>query len=293
MTAMASSLMTRKRKKMPTPRLNARRASEREAEERRSFSGRLRRAGRWAVEVLSVLGVLGLAVGGCVGVFLLGRELGPLMKEWFVVRQITVEGLNHLTRREVIERLPLKSDTTLYEVNPGWLAERLERHPWVKKASVSLVPLHEVRVTVVERKPAAVVRTSGEYLLTDDEGYVLARLGSKDDPSLPMLSGITGRALVDGTAEARQAVKAGASLAKMMADAVGGRPEVNVAHLSNVVATVHGVTFQFNASSMDQQWQRFLQMRGALRDVALDQDNEQSQHIDLRYMDRVIVRGRG
>lgn len=286
-------MIARKRKKAAEPRVNARRTSEREAEEQRSLSGRLRRAGKRVVNALYVLGALCLTVAGFVGVFLLARELGPLMKEWFVVRQVTIEGLDHLTRRDVTERLALKPDTTLYSLNPGWLADRLRQHPWVKDASVSLVPFHEVRVTIAERSPAAVVRTMAEYVLVDDDGYVLTRLGPKDDPSLPMIAGINARALIEGKPEARQAVKAGAALARMMVHALGGRPEVNVAHLSNLVATVHGVTFQFNASSMDQQWQRFLQMRAALRDVAFDQESERSQQIDLRYMDRVIVRGRG
>lgn len=291
--AMASLFTKKKKKKHIEPRINARRGAEGLCNERRTAKGRLARLGRRLTKSLYAVGLLGLFAAGCVGLFVLVRELGPLTKESFAVRQVTVDGLDHVTRREVLSRLALKPDTTLYSLNPTWLAERLKQHPWIKDASVTLVPFHEIRVSITERSPSAIVRTTTENVLTDEEGFILARLGSRDDPSLPMLSGIDARGLLQGKPDARQAVKTGTDLARMMAKTVGGRPDINVAHLSNLVASVQGLTFQFSASSMDQQWHRFLQMRPALRDVAFDSEGERGQEIDLRYMDRVIIRGKG
>lgn len=290
---MASLFAKKPQRKRVEPRVNARRLSDAAEEEHKNPKSRLVRFGRRLVKTLYAVGLLGLFVAGCAGLFVLARELGPLTKEWFAVRKVTVEGLDHVTRREVMSRLALKPDTTLYSLNPAWLAERLRRHPWIKDAAVTLVPFHEIRVTVTERSPSAVVRTMTENLLADEEGYILARLGAKDDASLPMLSGVDARGLLQGKPEAKQAVKTGTELARMITKTVGGRADINVAHLSNLVASVQGVTFQFSASSMDQQWRRFLQMRPALRDVAFDSEGERSQEIDLRYMDRVIIRGRG
>lgn len=291
--AMASLFAKKPQRKRVEPRVNARRLSDAAEEEHKNPKSRLVRFGRRLVKTLYAVGLLGLFVAGCAGLFVLARELGPLTKEWFAVRKVTVEGLDHVTRREVMSRLALKPDTTLYSLNPAWLAERLRQHPWIKDAAVTLVPFHEIRVTVTERSPSAVVRTMTENLLADEEGYILARLGAKDDASLPMLSGVDARGLLQGKPEAKQAVKTGTELARMITKTVGGRADINVAHLSNLVASVQGVTFQFSASSMDQQWRRFLQMRPALRDVAFDSEGERSQEIDLRYMDRVIIRGRG
>lgn len=289
---MASLFAKTPQRKRVDPRVNARRLSGSAEEEQRTKS-RLARFGRRLVKTLYAVGLLGLFVAGCAGLFVLVRELGPLTKEWFAVRKVTVEGLDHVTRREVMARLALKPDTTLYSLNPAWLAERVRQHPWIKDAAITLVPFHEIRVTVTERSPSAVVRTMTENLLADEEGYILARLGTKDDASLPMLSGVDARGLLQGKPEAKQAVKTGTELARMITKTVGGRADINVAHLSNLVASVQGLTFQFSASSMDQQWRRFLQMRPALRDVAFDTEGERSQEIDLRYMDRVIIRGKG
>jgi cell division protein FtsQ len=290
---MANKFARQPERKRVEPRLNARRVGDMIDEERHSIGSRFMRWGKRLMKGLYVVGLVGLFVAGCAGLFALVSELGPLTREWFAVRQVTVEGLDHVTRREVMTRLALKPDATLYSLNPNWLAERLRQHSWIKDATVTLVPFHQVRISIIERTPAAVVRTMTENVLVDEEGYILARLGTKDDPSLPMLSGLDAQALLQGNFEAKHAVKAGTELARLMAGTVGGRTEINVAHLSNLVASVQGSRFQFSAASMDQQWHRFLQMRPAFRHVAFDHDGERGQEFDLRYRDRVIIRGKG
>lgn len=251
------------------------------------------RLGRGLLISLRVVATVTVLVGGCSGLFVLARELGPLTREWFLVRSVSVTGLHQVTRKEVLSRLALRPDTALYSVNPSWLAERLRTHPWIKDATVTLKPLHEIHIEVAERVPAVVVRTLAENLLADAEGVLLAHLGSVDDPTLPMVSGVDGKRLVQGRPEDRRAVQVGAALARMVGQTTGGRPDVDVGNLNNLVVVVQGVTFQFSETSMDQQWSRFLKMRSALRDVAFDGEGARANEIDLRFADRVIVRGRG
>ena len=276
-----------------TPRANAR--SESGPDRRRGVAagGYWSRLGRGLLISLRVVATVTVLVGGCSGLFVLARELGPLTREWFLVRSVSVNGLHHVTRKEVIGRLALKPDTALYSINPTWLADRVKTHPWIKDATVVLKPLHEIHIDIVEREPAVVVRTVAENLLTDAEGVLLAHLGSSDDPTLPMLSGVDGRRLAQGKVEDRRPVQVGAALARMVGQTTGGRPDINVGNLNNRVVEGQGVTFQFSESSMNQQWSRFLKMRPALRDVAFDGESARANEIDLRFADRVIVRGRG
>ena len=51
---------------------------------------------------------------------------------------------------------------------------------------MALKPLHDIHIEIIEREPAVVVRTLTENLLTDAEGFLLAHLGSTDDPALPI-----------------------------------------------------------------------------------------------------------
>lgn len=276
-----------------TPRANARSESRQDRRRGVAAGGYWSRLGRGLLISLRVIATVTVLVGGCSGLFVLAREMGPLTREWFLVRSVSVNGLHHVTRKEVIGRLALKPDTALYSINPTWLADRVKTHPWIKDATVVLKPLHEIHIDIVEREPAVVVRTVAENLLTDADGVLLAHLGSSDDPTLPMLSGVDGRRLAQGKAEDRRPVRVGAALARMVAQTTGGRPDINVGNLNNLVVVVQGVTFQFSESSMDQQWSRFLKMRPALRDVAFDGEGARVNEIDLRFADRVIVRGRG
>ena len=275
------------------PRANARSESGLERRRGEATGGYWSRLGRGLLISLRVIATVIVLVGGCSGLFVLAREIGPLTREWFLVRSVSVNGLHHVTRKEVIGRLALKPDTALYSINPTWLAERIKTHPWIKEATVVLKPLHEIHIDIVEREPAVVVRTVAENLLTDAEGVLLAHLGSSDDPTLPMLSGVDGRRLAQGKVEDRRPVQVGAALARMVGQTTGGRPDINVGNLNNLVVEVQGVTFQFSESSMNQQWSRFLKMRPALRDVAFDGEGARANEIDLRFADRVIVRGRG
>ncbi|ULA61204.1 MAG: Cell division protein FtsQ [Nitrospira sp.] len=275
------------------PRANARSDSSLERRRGGATSGYWSRLGRGLLITLRVMATVTVLVGGCSGLFVLAREIGPLTREWFLVRSVSVNGLHHVTRKEVIGRLALKPDTALYSINPTWLAERIKTHPWIKDATVVLKPLHEIHIDIVEREPAVVVRTLAENLLTDAEGVLLARLGSSDDPTLPILSGVDGKRLAQGKAEDRRPVQVGAALARMVGQTTGGRPDINVGNLNNLIVEVQGVTFQFSESSMNQQWSRFLKMRPALRDVAFDGEGARANEIDLRFADRVIVRGRG
>ncbi len=275
------------------PRANARSESGLERRRGEATGGYWSRLGRGLLISLRVIATVIVLVGGCSGLFVLAREIGPLTREWFLVRSVSVNGLQHVTRKEVIGRLALKPDTALYSINPTWLAERIKTHPWIKEATVVLKPLHEIHIDIVEREPAVVVRTLAENLLTDAEGVLLARLGSSDDPTLPILSGVDGKRLAQGRAEDRRPVQVGAALARMVGQTTGGRPDINVGNLNNLVVEVQGVTFQFSESSMNQQWHRFLKMRPALHDVAFDGEGARANEIDLRFADRVIVRGRG
>lgn len=275
------------------PRANARTESALDRHREGKGGGYWSRLGRGLLISLRVIATVTVLVGGCSGLFVLARELGPLTREWFLVRSVSVNGLHHVTRKEVLSRLALKSDTALYSINPSWLAERLRTHPWIKDATVALKPLHEIHIDIVERVPAVVVRTLTENLLTDAEGFLLEHLGSADDPTLPILSGVDGKRLAQGKPEDRHPVQVGTALARMVGQTTGGRPDINVGNLNNLVVVVQGVMFQFSESSMDQQWYRFLKMRSSLHEVAFDGEGARANEIDLRFADRVIVRGRG
>lgn len=218
---------------------------------------------------------------------------GPLVQRGLEVTTVTVEGLHRIPRQQILAKVDLPSGMALHQLVTAEIKQRVEAHPWVKEAVVTRVPFHELRISIVERTPAAVIHSGTENFLSDDEGHVLAKLGQEDESALPMVIGIDPKGLVQGDAAARRAVKSGVELAKLVGNAFAGRLQVNASDPANLVASVLGVQFQFGQERLSDQWERFQRVKPTLKTLTFDGQDHGANEVDLRYENRVIVRERG
>ncbi|HSA62979.1 MAG TPA: FtsQ-type POTRA domain-containing protein [Nitrospiraceae bacterium] len=221
------------------------------------------------------------------------KHSGPALKRLLEIKAVTVEGAHRIDKQEVIDLVGLKPGTPLHHIVTTAIKSQVESHPWVKEALVTRVPLHELRISVIERKPAAIVRTGSENFLIDEEGHVLARLGQADDDTLPMVTGVDSKGLLRGDGSVRQAVMSGIELAKLVGHTYEGRLQVNAANPSNLVASVRGVQFQFGGEAVGDQWDRFQRVKPTLKTLNFDGHGRGANEVDLRYENRIIVRERG
>ena len=245
------------------------------------------------LKVLRLSGWVAVLAGVCWTAFLLLRLLAPAVQQGLEITQVSVEGIHQVTKEEVLGRLALKKGIAQHQVSLTYLAERLRTHPWIKEATVERLPLHALRVTIVERKPAAIARIASEQVLTDEEGAVLARLGVEDQPALPLLLGVDGNLLAQGDLRLKQRLQSAIQLAKSMAETLDGRIEIDVSHPVNLIASAKGVRFHFGSEALNEQWDRFVKVKAAFRMPAFDGRRLEAHDIDLRYDHRVIVRERG
>jgi cell division protein FtsQ len=224
---------------------------------------------------------------------ILWHHVGPLLQRGLEIREVAIEGMHQVTRQEVLERLALKKGLSQHQVSLSYLAERVRSHPWIKEAMVERLPLHGLRVTVVERKPAAVARIGSEHILTDEEGVALTRLGTADQVALPLLLGVDGLRFSQGDLRLRQRIQSAIELSRWMAQSLDGRVEVDVSHPMNLVASAKGARFHFGSDSLKEQWERFIKVKTAFRVPPIDGRKPEGHDVDLRYANRVIVRERG
>ena len=260
-------------------------SDQRQQARRERFRSRGRRAlrvGQW------IVGLVALAWGGII----VTREMGPVLQGWLEIREVEVEGVHHVTKSEILERLVLKPGVGLHQVSTTFLAERVRTHAWVKEATVERRTPHLLHVAVVERTPAAIIRTGGDHWLSDEDGYLLAKLGKQDDQTLPLLIGLEPQSLQRGEAGVHNAVQSGVVLAKLIANTLDGRVEVDLTNFSNVVASANGVRFQFGDDSLVDQWERFRKVNPSFKTDSVDDRKRTVSEIDLRYDNRVIVRER-
>ena len=241
------------------------------------------RVGKWIVGLAALVW----------GLTMVMRAMGPVLQQGLEIREVVVEGIHHVTRAEVLERVVLKPGLGLHQVSTSFLAERLRTHAWIKEATVERRPPHLLHVTVLERTPAAIIRTGAEYWLSDESGYLLAKLGRQDDQTLPLLTGLEPNSVLRGDARIRNAVQSGIALAKLIANTIDGRVEVDLANPLNVVASANGVRFRFGDDSLIDQWDRFQKVKPSFKTASFDGRKREVSEIDLRYDNRVIVRERG
>lgn len=240
------------------------------------------RMGQWIVGLAALAWGLTMAT----------QEMGPVLQGWVEIRDVEVEGIHHVTKPEVLERLVLKPGMGLHQVSTSFLAERVRTHPWIKEATVERRPPHLLHVTVLERTPAAIIRMGTDHWLSDESGYLLTKLGRQDDQTLPLLIGLDPQSLQRGAAGLRNAVQSGVVLAKLIANTLDGRVEVDLTNFSNVVASANGVRFQFGHDSLVDQWERFRKVNPSFKTASFDGRKRTVSEIDLRYDNRVIVRER-
>lgn len=221
------------------------------------------------------------------------REMGPVLQRWLEIREVQIEGIHHVTKQEVLDRLALKPGLALHQVSATYLAERAQAHPWIKEASFERRLPHTLHVSVLERTPAAVVRAGSDYWLSDETGALLGRLGAQDDTTLPLLTGVDAKLLSQGDARLRHTVQSAVTLARLMAHTMDGRVELDLAHPSNVVASIKGLRFQFGEDALVDQWDRFQKVKASLKTAAFEGKKREGSEVDLRYDNRVIVRERG
>lgn len=216
-----------------------------------------------------------------------------IVRELLEIHTITVEGVHHLDKQKVIELAQVRRGMPLYQIATAIVEERIEVHPWIKEAQVSRVPFHELKILVIERKPAAIVRSASQNFLSDEEGHVLTKLGQADDDAFPLVTGVDLDGLLKGTDVVRRSIMSGIELARVIGHTFDGRLRVQAENQANLVALIQGVRFRFGEESVEEQWERFQRVKPTLKSLNFDGAGRAVSEVDLRYDNRIIVRESG
>jgi len=163
---------------------------------------------RWVVAGVAVLVVL------CVLLLVLHTPL-------LALRNATVRGAQHTGTQAVLAAAGLLDDPPLIDVDPGTVAARVERLPWVAHAVVVRHWPDSVTITVTERVPlGSIARPGGGVAVVDASGRILA-WQSAAPPGLvldaPVSPGPPGAVLAP---TARPALQVGAALPAPLAGRV-------------------------------------------------------------------------
>jgi cell division protein FtsQ len=102
----------------------------------------------------------------------------------FRVRHVDVSGVEHLHRSEVVRLSGITGSTDVLWIDAGAVERRLEADPWIASASVHTSLPDGVEISIVERRPVAIVRSSSARRLVAADGTVLGPAGGRRLPTI-------------------------------------------------------------------------------------------------------------
>ncbi|MEP6945235.1 MAG: FtsQ-type POTRA domain-containing protein [Acidobacteriota bacterium] len=106
---------------------------------------------------------------------------------FFAVRSVDVRGVDRAPGDDIKKIVLANTEKTgVWLADLPTLREKIEKLPFVKTAAVSMALPSGIRVNVLERVPAAIVRLSSGDFLVDADGVVLAP-ATKPEPSIPFV----------------------------------------------------------------------------------------------------------
>ena len=126
-----------------------------------------------------------------------GRAPAPILPELerlmeaagLGLQQVAVSGYRFTPDRDIFDALDLDEARTLLTFDSRAAKERIERLPWIERASIERIIPDRLEVHVVERMPFAMWRAEGRTFLIDKSGRVLTAIAPGAMPALPRLAG--------------------------------------------------------------------------------------------------------
>ena len=124
-------------------------------------------------------------------------SLGVLGWQWMDelrCERIEIHGLNHADSTALVELAQVDTGMVLFDIDPALVADRVRRHPWVRKARATRLPTGTLTISVWERDPVVLVldgRGQPAHFL-DRAGFAMpATPGAAYD--VPLLRGLRER----------------------------------------------------------------------------------------------------
>lgn len=150
-----------------------------------------RAARKTRTPLIIVAVILGLLIVGAIAFFVLSHT------QAFRVENVSFEGAEHLTDKEMDALVSIPDGTTLLNVDADAIKASLERVSWVKSVDVNKIYPSTLEIVVHERRMAAVVeipmgatQTIQNWAIADDGVWLMAipnqdsEVGQQIDPAI-------------------------------------------------------------------------------------------------------------
>jgi cell division protein FtsQ len=214
----------------------------------------------------------------------------------FKAAEVEVRGLSQVDRDGLLSRAGLNPAPNLLALDLNELASRLISEPWLKHVRLERRLPNRLLVEVVERRPVAVVTSSGKggpaTVLVDEEGMVLMAASDEDRRRYPIVRGASRPTPSLGSRFSDPAVASGLAVLQATKDLpLVGRKSLAVIECSypgriilrgrksHAVVAVRGGDLE----------RKFARLKTLAKE--LKRRHGSIQYIDLSFERRVIIKG--
>ena len=122
------------------------------------------------------------------GFFILGHDI-LTQCDYFGARQLTIEGMQRLTREQVARQAGVHRGINILSTNLTLTRKRLRAHPWIAEAEVSREIPSGLTIVIKEHTALAMVDFGQKYLL-NTRGEIFKEWEPSDPDNLPLVSGL-------------------------------------------------------------------------------------------------------
>jgi len=168
------------------------------AEQARRALSLAKRAGLLFLRLAAVAGVIAAIGTGARAAF-----RWALTTPRLAIETIEITGNERATDAELLSLLGIARGDNLLRADLAAAHDRVSSHPWVRSVAITRRFPQGIELTVVERRPLALVDLGHLYLL-DEEGEVFKRAKPGDPLDLPVITGLSRSDWAARPEEARQ-----------------------------------------------------------------------------------------
>ncbi len=222
-------------------------------------------------------------------VLIIGFSIGYVRFKNVSAKRILVEGNFYTNEDDILRKASIPSDVSPDSVDLYAVIKRIEQLPFIKQADIAILPPSQLKITITERRPIALLLNGSKKALVDADGLVMPQLFDKT-PHVPLLFGFPIRAVND-TLKGESFEKVSQFLTALQMHQVGNATisEVAWSDTEGVVAmsSDNGVKLIFgteNPTESLDSWESFYAQ------IVPKVGIETLAEVDLRYRGQVITR---
>jgi cell division protein FtsQ len=211
---------------------------------------------------------------------------------YFNLQHVEVTGNRRLSTAEVVETSETEAGINLLTVNLNTIASRLQRHPWIRSASVYRRFPGSLVIEIEERTPRAILAAEKLYYVDGQAAY-FTRLLPGDSVRFPLFTGVTPEDLKSNGPEIQEMIRLGLHVLDLIERGGAAIDPWSIAEIrlslddGLSLHTKAGRTIILGKDDFERKIQRYGRLKGLLTRRG---EWQNARIINLDFEDRALVR---